>query len=188
MSGELTAPCGLHSADRIPLREGLHGTADEFERLLEELDFEEYAALKARRNGVFGDYGAFGRVLPAIGGLLEFGFRELDMHRIFPTCDTENHASAHVIATGGSVVYSRRAMEHLADAGVIVHLVLPLDALRKRLTDLDSRGVVMARGETLEELCAERMPLYRRWAESTVSCDARSHEEVVDAMVEAVGA
>jgi hypothetical protein len=69
MSGELTAPCGLHCADRIPLREGLFETAHEFERLLEELDFAEYAALKAQRNSVFGDYGTFRRVLRAIGGL-----------------------------------------------------------------------------------------------------------------------
>lgn len=92
----------------------------------------------------------------------------------------------HVIATGGSAVYSRRAMEHLAEAGTIVHLELPLDALRKRLTDLDSRGVVMAPGETLGQLYEERMPLYRRWADVTVSCESLSHEEVVDAIVAAM--
>ncbi|MFO7957247.1 MAG: shikimate kinase [Candidatus Brocadiia bacterium] len=92
----------------------------------------------------------------------------------------------HVVATGGSVVYSPRAMVHLGDGGTIVHLELPLDVLRKRLTDLDSRGVVMAPGETLGRLYDERMPLYRRWADVTVSCEGLSHEEVVDAIVEAL--
>ena len=42
----------------------------------------------------------------------------------------------HVIATGGSVVYSEPAMDHLADAGIIVHLDLPFDQLERRINNL----------------------------------------------------
>lgn len=35
----------------------------------------------------------------------------------------------------------------------------PLPQLVARLTNLDERGVVMAPGQTLEDLYAERMPL-----------------------------
>jgi len=94
--------------------------------------------------------------------------------------------SGAVLATGGSVVYSRAAMEHLAGTGVIVHLHLPLPLLEKRLTDMDSRGVVMAAGQTLEQLYEERRPLYQRWADATVDCTGLGHEPVVSAIIEAL--
>ena len=87
--------------------------------------------------------------------------------------------SGCVIATGGSVVYSPAAMEHLSSSGVVIYLRLPLAALEKRLSDLEVRGVVMAPGQTLRELFAERSPLYRRYAEITIGCESLTHEEVV---------
>jgi shikimate kinase len=92
----------------------------------------------------------------------------------------------HVIATGGSVVYSRRAMDHLRASGVTVFLSLPLPSLEKRLKDIAARGVVMASGQSLEELYGERRPLYERYADITVDCSAKRHEEVVRAVLEAL--
>jgi shikimate kinase len=89
----------------------------------------------------------------------------------------------HVIATGGSVVYSEAAMQHLARSGIIVHLDLPLDQLRTRLTDLRARGVAMAPGQSMESLYSERQPLYRRYAAVTVACAGLKHDEVVDRIV-----
>jgi shikimate kinase len=93
----------------------------------------------------------------------------------------------HVIATGGSVVYSEPAMKHLRAGGFIVHLDLPLGELKARLRNLDSRGVVMAPGQSIAELYEERLPLYRRYADATVQCAGLTHEEVVAAVVEALG-
>ena len=92
-----------------------------------------------------------------------------------------------VIATGGSVVYSEAAVRHLKSAGVLVHLDLDLALLEKRLTDLNSRGVVMPRGQTLAALFAERQPLYRRCADLTIDCAGRTHEQVVAEITEALG-
>jgi len=92
-----------------------------------------------------------------------------------------------VIATGGSVVYSERAMAHLQSVGVIVHLHLPLAALRRRLVDFGSRGVVMAPGQSLASLFAERDPLYRRYATITVDCTRLNHEAAVRAIAAATG-
>jgi shikimate kinase/REP element-mobilizing transposase RayT len=86
----------------------------------------------------------------------------------------------HVIATGGSVVYDEGAMRHLGRAGVVVHLDLPLERLKERLRNLPSRGVVMAAGQSLESLYAERQPLYRRYAQVTVDCTGLTHDEVVE--------
>jgi len=91
-----------------------------------------------------------------------------------------------VVATGGSVVYSDPAMEHLAAAGTLVYLQISLDALQRRLTDLETRGVVMAAGMSLVELYAERRPRYERWADVTVPCEHLRHQDVVDRIIEAV--
>ena len=93
---------------------------------------------------------------------------------------------AFVIATGGSVVYSDRAMRHLKSSGVVVHLDLAFDLLEKRLTNLAERGVVIASDQTLRQLYDERQPLYRRWADATVDCAGRNHEQVVDEILDAL--
>jgi shikimate kinase len=91
-----------------------------------------------------------------------------------------------VMATGGSVVYSEAAMKHLGACGVIVHLTLDLPAIKKRLTNLDSRGVVMAPRKTLDLLYRERMPLYRKYADFTVNCRGKTHEEIVAEIIKRV--
>lgn len=91
-----------------------------------------------------------------------------------------------VIATGGSVVYSSAAMAFLRDSGIIVHLDLDLPALEKRLTNLPARGVVMGPGTTLRQLFAEREPLYRKYADLTIDCAGRTHEEIVGSIARRV--
>jgi shikimate kinase len=91
-----------------------------------------------------------------------------------------------VIATGGSVIYGGRAMAHLKDCGVVVHLELPLAQVKQRLRDLKLRGVVMAEGQTLDDLFAERAPLYRRYADVTVDCRGAAHEGVLDRLLAAL--
>jgi shikimate kinase len=87
-----------------------------------------------------------------------------------------------VIATGGSVIYGERAMTHLRAHGRIVHLALPLPALEARLGSLAARGVVLAPGQTLAALYAERAPLYARWAHEVLDTAGLSHEAVVEAL------
>lgn len=93
----------------------------------------------------------------------------------------------HVIATGGSVVYSDPAMRHLKASGRVVFLDLPAAVLIQRLQNLATRGVVMHTGQSLESLYAERLPLYRRYADVTIGCLGLNHEQVVEAVVRAVG-
>jgi shikimate kinase len=83
-----------------------------------------------------------------------------------------------VIATGGSVVYSEAAMHHLLFLGRIIFLHLPLEELLPRLSDQDTRGLVRRPGQSLADLCAERLPLYRRYAHLTIDCQGLTPEEV----------
>ena len=95
-------------------------------------------------------------------------------------------ATGYVIATGGSVVYSEPAMRHLKKCGVIVYLRVALPELARRLTNLASRGVVMAPGQTLEGLYGEREPLYQRYADIAVETVAGTHEESLARLVDAL--
>lgn len=74
-------------------------------------------------------------------------------------------AEKSVIATGGSVVYCEEAMEHLQKIGTVLYLKLDYQVLKKRLSNLIGRGVVLKEGQTLEDLYKERVPLYEKYAE-----------------------
>ena len=80
-----------------------------------------------------------------------------------------------VIATGGSVVYGKKAMRHLHSNGLIVYIQLPYQEIEKRLSNLATRGVTLREGQTLRDLYDERIPLYE--AEADIVFDA-SHEEI----------
>ncbi|MBN1362123.1 MAG: shikimate kinase [Sedimentisphaerales bacterium] len=89
-----------------------------------------------------------------------------------------------VIATGGSVVYSEQAMARLASHGVIVHLDLPVERIEERLANLQTRGVVIGPRQTVRSLYDQRQPLYHRYAEITVECTAKNHDQIVTELVE----
>jgi shikimate kinase len=96
-------------------------------------------------------------------------------------------AESTVIATGGSVVYGERAMAKLRAGGLVVHLALSLRELEARLGSLAARGVVIDPGQDLATLHAERLPLYRRFADATVDTSGLSHEEVAARVRELAG-
>ena len=78
-------------------------------------------------------------------------------------------ATDAVIATGGSAVYSERAMRHLAGLGKIVYIHISYEEMAARLGDYAHRGVVMPNGYTLRDLYDERTALYQKYAHITVS-------------------
>jgi shikimate kinase len=78
-------------------------------------------------------------------------------------------------------------MEHLkAGGGTAVHLELDLERLKRRLGDVDARGVVIAPGQTVETLYAERRPLYRKYADLTVATDGQTPDQVVGRILSAL--
>lgn len=82
-----------------------------------------------------------------------------------------------VIATGGSVVYSSAAMEHLRRMGKVIYLHLEYETMCRRIQNLDSRGVVLQAGYTLQDMYNERLPLYRRYADAVIKCDNNTVEQ-----------
>lgn len=74
-----------------------------------------------------------------------------------------------VIATGGSAIYGKEAMENLKKQGVIVYIKLPLWNLKQRLGDLKDRGVPLKKGQTLRDLYKERVVYYQKYQDISVN-------------------
>ena len=95
-------------------------------------------------------------------------------------------ANRTVIATGGSVVYGREAMEHLGEIATVIYLKLSYKALRKRLGNLKNRGVVLRDGQTLKDLYEERVILYEKYADITIDEENKNLEETLQSIVDSL--
>ncbi len=90
--------------------------------------------------------------------------------------DIEKHhllsleGECQIIATGGSVIYREQAMTHLASMATIIYLYVELGILLTRLSDLESRGVAIDPGHSIDELYTERTPLYDKYCDIKIDC------------------
>ncbi len=84
----------------------------------------------------------------------------------------------HVIATGGSAVYSDPAMVHLKSGGLIIFLDVDLPTLESRVHDFSTRGLAKKSDQDFADLFRERFTLYRKYADLTIKCSGLTHEEV----------
>lgn len=96
---------------------------------------------------------------------------------------SEISADTTVIATGGSVVYGQDAMESLKSQGKVIYLELECCELVKRLSNIQTRGVAMRKGQSLDDLLKERDVLYRKYADIIISEKGLSIEETVNKIV-----
>lgn len=91
-----------------------------------------------------------------------------------------------VVATGGSVVYGPAAMKRLKSYGICVFLQISLETVQSRVGNWQSRGFSCAPGQTLDEVFAERQPLYRQYADLVIECDGLSEQLVLRHLLAAV--
>ena len=94
---------------------------------------------------------------------------------------TEKNA---VIVTGGSVVFSGWAMEHLKSDGVTIYLNISFEEMVRRLSNITTRGIVLHAGETLHDMYNERVPLYEKYADITIDCSDDHFENIVEKIVD----
>jgi len=92
----------------------------------------------------------------------------------------------HVIATGGSAVYSGTAMDHLKTSGTVVFLDVDLPTLVVRIHDVHTRGLAKRPDQSFQDLFEERLALYRQYADLTIACSTLSQEEVCEQIIENV--
>ncbi len=91
-----------------------------------------------------------------------------------------------VVATGGSAVYSDKAMAHLKSLGPAVYLEIELVPLKDRLGNLDARGVLRMPGQTIDMLYRERIPLYERHADIIVSTTGMTPDQAVSTIMKTI--
>lgn len=97
----------------------------------------------------------------------------------------EIKAENTVIATGGSMVLSAEAMENLRRDSVVVYAEVPLEILKKRITNMKTRGIAFEKGETLEDIYLSRTPLYEKYADIKITAgETTAPEDCVNAIVE----
>jgi len=76
-----------------------------------------------------------------------------------------------VISTGGSVIYGPNAVARLKNLGPVIYLETGLETIRDRVADAADRGLAIAPGQTIDQLYAERQPLYEAAADLLVETD-----------------
>ena len=79
-----------------------------------------------------------------------------------------------VIATGGSMVFSDSAMKNLLKDSKCVFIDVPLPEIKRRVKNIDTRGIAMEKDDTLDNLYEKRMPKYREYADITVEVKQNS--------------
>ena len=91
-----------------------------------------------------------------------------------------------VISTGGSAVYYPESIKNLGKDGIIVYLNVPLKVIEKRLSNIKTRGVILQKGETIEDLYNYRAPMYEKYADIVIEAGDSSLEETVEMICRAV--
>ena len=79
-----------------------------------------------------------------------------------------------VIATGGSMVFSDSAMKNLLKDSKCVFIDVPLPEIKRRVKNIDTRGIAMEKDDTLDTFYEKRMPKYREYADITVEVKQNS--------------
>ena len=104
--------------------------------------------------------------------------REVEEHVLLNT-----HYPNHIIATGGSAVYSEKAMQHLKHFGQIIFLDVPLAELVERVKDIDTRGLARQSNQSFTDLYHERRQLYQAHANTTIDCSGKSQSQIIDEII-----
>ena len=94
------------------------------------------------------------------------------------------HLPNHVIATGGSAVYSEAGMLHLKKYGPVIFLDVALDELKQRIHNYETRGIAMHPGQSFQNLFDERRTLYLKYADNVIDCQGKSQEALLNQIAE----
>ena len=92
----------------------------------------------------------------------------------------------HVVATGGSAVYSEAGMLHLSKQGQVIYLRISSSTLNRRVKNSAVRGLVKQPGQSLQSLLEERRPLYEYWSDLSISNDRSLNKLRLDALAKTI--
>ena len=76
-------------------------------------------------------------------------------------------------------MFSESAMEHLKYGGIAIYLRISFEEMERRLKNITTRGIVLVAGESLREMYDERISLYEKYADISITCSENDFERVV---------
>ena len=83
-----------------------------------------------------------------------------------------------IIATGGSAIYSAKAMTHLKTFSTIIFINTPLEDIEKRIGDAAHRGFAMPDGFSIRQAYEERLPLYSHFQDISIDGSLSVNESI----------
>ncbi len=87
--------------------------------------------------------------------------------------------SNSVISPGGSVIYSKKAMDFLTKNSIIIFLNTNLSNIKKRI-DIKTRGIIGLKSKTIKEIFEERLILCKKYADITINIlDYKNEKEII---------
>ncbi|KNY28562.1 shikimate kinase [Pseudobacteroides cellulosolvens] len=81
-----------------------------------------------------------------------------------------------IIATGGGVIYSKEAMEHLKKNGIVVYLKTDFEILENRVAQ--DRKLARKDGKSFYDTYLERIPLYENYGDILIECKEKPSSEI----------
>ena len=84
-----------------------------------------------------------------------------------------------VISPGGSIVYSKSAMEFLKEKSIVVYLEDSFENINKRVKNQKTRGIVGLKNKDFETLFDERNKLYKKYADVVIKMRNYSNSGII---------
>ena len=73
-----------------------------------------------------------------------------------------------ILATGGSAVYSDKAMSYLKNNSIVIYLDIPIILVMQRVGDYSNRGFAEPNGKSPQDVFNQRTILYKKWCHITI--------------------
>ena len=74
-----------------------------------------------------------------------------------------------VLATGGSAIFSKKAMNHIKSNSSVIYLEVSFEDIMDRIPDFSNRGFIKRADQTMEDAFNERESIYREFADHIVT-------------------
>ena len=74
-----------------------------------------------------------------------------------------------VLATGGSAIFSKKAMNHIKSNSSVIYLEVSFEDIMDRVPDFSNRGFIKEADQTMEHAFNERENIYREFADYIVT-------------------
>ena len=74
-----------------------------------------------------------------------------------------------VLATGGSAIFSKKAMNHIKSNSSVIYLEVSFEDIMDRVPDFSNRGFIKEVDQTMEYAFNERENIYREFADYIVT-------------------